>query len=142
MEVRAGNGYRVKIEKAEFPRRPCVVCGKRFRVGQMVAYIPACGSSYHLGCFEKSTWGKDAKVAEAIKKAKNYSATGRVLSVRKEGKEMEISDYKAHQKGCMTEREKREYELALRIGEAQFGTKCEHREVKAGYCLRCLRKVR
>lgn len=41
----------------------------------------------------------------------------------------------------MNEREKREYELALRIGKKRFGLPCEHRKVKNGYCMNCLRRL-
>lgn len=41
----------------------------------------------------------------------------------------------------MTEKEKREYELALKIGKGRFGSPCTHTKTKNGYCLNCLRKV-
>ena len=41
----------------------------------------------------------------------------------------------------MTEKEKREYELALRIGEARYGSPCPHHKTRNGVCLRCTRKV-
>lgn len=41
----------------------------------------------------------------------------------------------------MKERERREYELMHKIGKKRFGSPCEHRKVKNGYCLNCLRRV-
>ena len=41
----------------------------------------------------------------------------------------------------MTEREKQEYELVLKIGKQRFGSSCEHKETKNGKCKNCLRKV-
>ncbi len=38
-------------------------------------------------------------------------------------------------------REKQEYELALKEGKRRFGSECRHRETKKGYCVKCLRKV-
>ena len=42
----------------------------------------------------------------------------------------------------MTEREKQEYELALKIGNARYGSPCEHSVVRNGHCANCGRKVR
>lgn len=42
----------------------------------------------------------------------------------------------------MTEKEKQEYELALRIGNRRFGLECKHEKVKNGHCVRCLRRVK
>lgn len=36
---------------------------------------------------------------------------------------------------------KEEYELALKIGNKRFGSNCEHKNAKNGYCKNCLRKV-
>jgi hypothetical protein len=41
----------------------------------------------------------------------------------------------------MTPEEKREYELALRVGKKRFGSPCKHENVKNGICTNCLRKV-
>ncbi|MGD9817821.1 MAG: hypothetical protein AB7V04_03880 [Desulfomonilaceae bacterium] len=41
----------------------------------------------------------------------------------------------------MTDDEKLEYELALQIGKARFGSPCEHAEAEKGFCLNCLRRV-
>lgn len=42
----------------------------------------------------------------------------------------------------MTERERQEYELALKIGRQRFGSECRHERVKNSVCVRCLRKVK
>ena len=34
-----------------------------------------------------------------------------------------------------------QYELALRTGNARYGTECRHKTVKNGICTNCLRKV-
>jgi len=34
-----------------------------------------------------------------------------------------------------------EYKLARREGDRRFGTPCEHKQVRNGRCLKCLRKV-
>ncbi len=36
---------------------------------------------------------------------------------------------------------RREYELALRIGNKRFGSECRHEQTKDGHCTSCLRKV-
>jgi len=36
---------------------------------------------------------------------------------------------------------KEEYELALKTGKKRFGQECQHKEIKNGRCLNCLRKV-
>lgn len=41
----------------------------------------------------------------------------------------------------MTDKERREYELALRLGNRRFGSECKHEKVKNGHCRRCLRRV-
>ena len=41
----------------------------------------------------------------------------------------------------MTEKEKLEYELALKIGNERFGKQCKHTKAKNGYCVNCLRKI-
>lgn len=41
----------------------------------------------------------------------------------------------------MTQKERKEYELALRIGEKRFGSDCKHGKVKNGYCVNCLRRT-
>lgn len=41
----------------------------------------------------------------------------------------------------MTPEEKREYQLALKIGKERFGSPCDHAEVKKGICCKCLRRV-
>ena len=41
----------------------------------------------------------------------------------------------------MTNKEKQEYELALKIGKERFGSECKHKIIKNGYCIKCLRKV-
>ncbi len=41
----------------------------------------------------------------------------------------------------MTDREKQEYELALKIGNKRYGSECLHTQIKKGVCLHCLRKV-
>ena len=41
----------------------------------------------------------------------------------------------------MTEREKLEYELALRVGKKRFGSQCEHVHTKGKICANCLRKT-
>lgn len=42
----------------------------------------------------------------------------------------------------MTAQERKEYELALREGEKRFGSPCEHKQVRNGHCVHCLRRVR
>ena len=42
----------------------------------------------------------------------------------------------------MTDKEKQLYELALKTGYKRFGSICEHRQVKNGHCVKCLRKVK
>ena len=41
----------------------------------------------------------------------------------------------------MTDREKQEYELALRIGNDRFGSPCQHKETRGGRCTNCSRLV-
>jgi hypothetical protein len=41
----------------------------------------------------------------------------------------------------MTNREKQEYELALKTGRVRFGSICEHKEKENGRCKKCLRKI-
>ena len=41
----------------------------------------------------------------------------------------------------MTDRERREYELALKVGKKRFGSNRKHETVKNGHCVSCLRKV-
>jgi hypothetical protein len=41
----------------------------------------------------------------------------------------------------MTNEEKQEYELALKIGKQRYGSECKHAEIKNGRCKKCLRKV-
>lgn len=42
----------------------------------------------------------------------------------------------------MTDKERQEYELALKEGKRRFGSECKHETVRKGYCLKCLRRVR
>jgi hypothetical protein len=35
----------------------------------------------------------------------------------------------------------REYELALKIGKARFGSECKHEVIKNGHCVNCLRRI-
>lgn len=42
----------------------------------------------------------------------------------------------------MTDKEKRLYELALKIGYKRFNSVCQHSKTKNGYCVKCLRKVK
>lgn len=37
--------------------------------------------------------------------------------------------------------ERQLYELALKVGNARYGSPCKHERVKAGYCLNCKRRV-
>ncbi len=41
----------------------------------------------------------------------------------------------------MTDREKQEYELALRIGNERYGSPCQHKQVKGGHCTKCNRRT-
>ncbi len=41
----------------------------------------------------------------------------------------------------MNKQERKEYEIALRIGKKRFGSPCQHNKVKNGICCNCLRKV-
>jgi hypothetical protein len=41
----------------------------------------------------------------------------------------------------LTERDKKEYELALKQGKERYGSKCDHEKVKNGKCIKCFRKV-
>jgi len=41
----------------------------------------------------------------------------------------------------MTDKERREYELMHKEGKKRFGSVCEHRKVKNGHCMICLRRV-
>ncbi len=41
----------------------------------------------------------------------------------------------------MTERQKDEYEPALKIGHRQFGSSCEHLKIRNDVCVKCLRKI-
>jgi hypothetical protein len=41
----------------------------------------------------------------------------------------------------MTPEEKREYELAIKIGKKRFGSPCDHEYVKNSVCLNCLSRV-
>jgi hypothetical protein len=41
----------------------------------------------------------------------------------------------------MTEKARKEYELALKIGNKRFGSVCKHERVVNGKCVNCLRKV-
>lgn len=41
----------------------------------------------------------------------------------------------------MTDKEREEYELALRTGRKRFGSACLHERVKGGHCIKCRRKV-
>lgn len=34
-----------------------------------------------------------------------------------------------------------EYELAIKMGDARFGSECRHEETKDGVCMKCLRRV-
>ncbi len=34
-----------------------------------------------------------------------------------------------------------EYELALKFGDAHFGSECKHERVSGGHCCHCCRKV-
>ncbi len=36
---------------------------------------------------------------------------------------------------------RQQYELAKEQGDKRFGSPCEHKHTKDGYCLNCLRKV-
>ncbi len=42
----------------------------------------------------------------------------------------------------MTDQEKQLYELALKQGHKRFGSNCEHRQIKNGRCIKCLRRVK
>lgn len=42
----------------------------------------------------------------------------------------------------MTEKERKEYEEALKQGNKRFGSTCKHEKTQNGYCLNCLRKIR
>ncbi len=41
----------------------------------------------------------------------------------------------------MNAQDRKEYELALKIGKQRFGSPCPHNTIKNGHCVRCLRKV-
>jgi len=47
----------------------------------------------------------------------------------------------ASMKHKMTEKERQEYALALRVGNRRFGTKCNHEKTRNGVCTNCLRKI-
>lgn len=41
----------------------------------------------------------------------------------------------------MTDKERQLYELMHKEGKRRFGSPCEHRNTKNGYCINCLRKI-
>ena len=41
----------------------------------------------------------------------------------------------------LSDADKEEYKLALRVGKKRFGSSCQHKVTRNGVCVSCLRKV-